>query len=142
MRLLRTAITCQFAFLITGCIPLPHVHYRMPAVSGLVVAGGVPVAGATVRVRGVLPTDTQLAVTGTDGRFSTPALRGIRLVFVLTAEAPCGVSVELAVGAKTYRGFSECHVGDAPTEIEFSCDLERPISRRGEELFCSSRVHR
>ena len=123
---------------LTGCLPIPNVHYFAPAVSGIVVRDGHAVAGAEVRVTGALSSDIQSAMTQESGRFSVKPNREFRLTTFFLGDPLYGFSVKVVSDGKHYDGYTEYAIGNAPSTLKLACELSQPVAvLRSGPVYCT-----
>jgi len=134
----RLALACLPLGAVVGCVPFPNVHYFAPAVSGVVMADGAPVSGARVSVGALFSSEHQVAVTDSQGHFSTAPIRKLELTAMLIGDPLYGFSIDFIKGERIYGGYSENSIGYAPNSIELVCDLERPLVRGARTSFCTA----
>ena len=121
---------------LSGCVPIPNLHYFAPAVSGVVMRGDVPVAGAEVFVSGAFSKEVRVGSTDREGRFSTESIRELRLTAFILGDPLYGYTVKIVDGGETYDGFAWMAVGDGPKEVKMVCDLSRPIQVGSAHRLC------
>ena len=119
-------------------MPFPHLHYRAPAVAGVITEHGKPAAGASVRVSGQFSAEVSAAVSDQEGRFVTKPIREVLLTASLLGDPMYGYTVSIIMGGKEYVGYSDAYVGYAPKEIQLVCDLGKPLDRGGIKVHCTA----
>jgi hypothetical protein len=139
----RFAILSMFTLLLTGCLPIPHFNYRAPAVSGIIIQNGAPVANAQVQVTDEIPSgngERTTAVTNADGRFATEPIREFRFVFALIGEEFYWYTVQITAAGRIYPGYSSSRLGYSRTKkLELRCDLSHPQTLRdGQQTYCEA----
>jgi hypothetical protein len=133
----RITTALLLATLIGGCVPIPIVYYYMPAVSGVILQNGSPVAGAEVRVSDQFVDEDRVATTGTDGRFATEPIREFSFVRpLLRGDQISECLVEITAGGKTYKGYHDGGTGHVPETLELRCDLSLSPALDGARAYC------
>ena len=86
--------------LLSGCVPFPHLHYRAPAVAGVITEYGKTAAGASVCVSGQFSAAVSAAVSDQEGRFVTKPIREVLLTASLLGDPMYGYTVSIIMGGK------------------------------------------
>lgn len=132
------AVSAMLAFgSLTGCVPFPNLHYFAPAVAGIVLRDGQPVAGAQIRVASTFSSTTRVGSTQPSGRFSVEPIRELRLTATLVGDPLYGFEVEIVVDGERYAGYSEYGTGYASPALQLSCDLTSRIKRLDKVVHCT-----
>lgn len=138
----RTASAMLALGSLAGCVPLPNFHYFAPAVSGIVLRDGQPVAGAQVRGASTFSSTTMVGSTQPSGRFAVDAIRELRLAATLVGDPLYGFEVEIVVDGERYAGYSEFGTGYAIAALQLSCDFRSRIKRLDKVVHCTQASQR
>jgi hypothetical protein len=136
--MVRTLAVSLLATMVSGCLPIPNIHYFAPEVSGVVIQDGHPAEGAEVRVAGQFSSDAQSGSASRDGRFSVKPIREFRFTALLVGDPLYSYTVQLVVGGKRYDGYQGFGMGDAPRALSLVCDLSHPIALGNKQVYCAT----
>ncbi|RYY97172.1 MAG: carboxypeptidase regulatory-like domain-containing protein [Comamonadaceae bacterium] len=137
----RLPVASRIALLViatatAACVPVPQYRYDAPAVSGVIVDNGVPVAGAEVRIASQFAEDVRRATTAADGRFAAEPIRRLVLTRALFGDPVTAYAVDIAVGTRRYDGYADSRVGPGPRVLHLACDLSRPAPGGAARAHC------
>lgn len=124
--------------LLCGCVPFPNEHSFAPAVSGVVMRDGSPVAGATVSVSAQFSHQIRIATTDHDGRFATEAIREWRMTALLYGDPLFGYTVQISANGTNYAGYSLLGMGTAPLAVRLNCDVAKPVILARTQIYCNA----
>ena len=119
----RRLAVVTWVVLASGCF-LPHVERTHPAVHGVVLENGVPVAGVVVSrcIDGC--EDVEQVVTDADGGFALPVHHAFGLFILPVPYDPISdFGFDLQVGDRVYCGRGRAEIGAPPVRYTASCEL-------------------
>lgn len=122
-RIATTAAIMATAITLGGCVPVPNYRYYAPAVSGVVLRDGAPVAEAEVRVSNAMGDEVSVASTGIDGRFQTAPIRTLQLVRELIGDALSSYALQIRVDGNAYVDHPRHSSTQPPRQLHVVCDL-------------------
>src|SRR5688572_23575597 len=122
---LRVVPSSLLVVLLGGCVPFPHVARYSPAISGVVVKDGTPVAGVEIRVSSRLTKETHASVTDATGHFSVAPLRKFRALMWL-GDPFVDYTVEINHNKQTHGGYSGVGMGVSAARLIVTCNLSQP----------------
>ena len=120
---------------LTACVPAPRTVQVFPAITGVVLQAGQPVAGARISAaseageRGCADAEPG-AVTDRAGRFVLAPDRDLRW-FLSLGDPLSSWIVCIEHEGVHYLGWHSRSLGYAPRAVEMECDLDAPIVERG-----------
>jgi hypothetical protein len=139
-RILRTGLALSILMVNVACAPIPHRETVAPAINGIVLHEGHPVADAIITVSAERSSKAITTSTDNSGSFSTPELVEWQLMMPVMGDFFKVFDVAIQSEDRHYKGWSQMNwYGGQLKLITLKCDLDKPqIRNNGQTLYCEA----